>query len=213
MPKYRMYKDPEQFGPKLKKKTPDITRFLGLDLGSNCGVAVLDIYHGKPALLENLHLFQWDLSVQGMESAAARFVRLRAFLNTVNPDAIGYEDVKYTPSKEFFVNKKFGIPAILSRVATSSEILGGMKVTVATWAEEANIISNGYAISTIKKYATGNGRANKDDMIAAANKKLSVAFDASKYKSTGIDNVVDAAFVLMMLCEKILLGTRHVRSK
>lgn len=213
MPKYRMYKDPAQFGAKLKKKTPDTSRFLALDLGSNCGVAILDLRQGEKALIENLQLFQWDLSVQGMESAAARFVRLRAFLNVVNPDIVGYEDVKYTPSKEFFVNKKFGIPAILSRVATASEILGGMKVTVATWSEEANIIATGFAISTIKKYATGNGRANKDDMIAAANKKLRVAFDASKYKSTGIDNVVDAAFVLLLLFETMIAGIKHVRSK
>lgn len=213
MPKYRMYKDPQVFGAKLKKKPADVIRFLGLDLGSNCGVAVFDYKKDSKLLQENLHLFQWDLSVQGMESAAARFVRLRAFLNEVDADVIGYEDVKYTPAKEFFVNKKFGIPAVLSRVATASEILGGMKVTVATWAEEANIVSNGYAISTIKKYATGNGRASKDDMIAAANKHLGAAFDASKYKSTGIDNVVDAAFVMMLLLAKISAGIEHKRAK
>jgi Holliday junction resolvasome RuvABC endonuclease subunit len=212
MPKYRMYKDPEQFGPKLKKKSGDVIRFLGLDLGCNCGVAVFDYRKGEKLLQENLQLFQWDLSVQGMESSAARFVRLRSFINTVEPDVIGYEDVKYTPPREFFVNKKFGIPAVLSRVATASEILGGMKVTVATWAEEANIVSNGYAISTIKKYATGNGRANKDDMIAAANKHLGAAFDASKYKNTGIDNVVDAAFVLMLLISKISAGIENRRA-
>jgi Holliday junction resolvasome RuvABC endonuclease subunit len=129
----------------------------------------------------------------------------------VSPDVVGYEDVKYTPPREFFVNKKFGIPAVLSRVATASEVLGGMKVTVATWVEEASLLSNGFAISTIKKYATGNGKASKDDMIAAANKLLGAAFDASKYKSTGIDNVVDAAFVLLLLIQTVHAGITNAK--
>ncbi|WP_353208491.1 hypothetical protein [Sphingorhabdus sp.] len=189
----------------MDKKPADALRFLGLDLGSNCGVAVYDFVKGKKLLQEKLQLFQWDLSTQGLESGAARFVRLRAFLNTVKPDVIGYEDVKYTPPREFFVNKKFGIAAVLSRVATASEVLGGMKVTVATWAEEENLLAQGFAISTIKKYATGNGKASKEDMIAAAN-KLGAAFNADKYKSTGIDNVVDAAFVLLLLIQTVDQG-------
>ena len=201
-----MYKDPESFMAKLAPRPADATRFLGLDLGSNCGVAIYDYLPGKKLLQERLQLFQWDLSPQGLESGAARFVRLRAFLNVTQPEVIGYEDVKYSPPREFFVNKKFGIPAVLSRVATASEVLGGMKVTVATWAEENNLVSNGYAISTIKKYATGNGKASKEEMIIAANKSLGAAFDSSKYKSTGIDNVVDAAFVLLLLIQKVHAG-------
>jgi len=208
-----MYKDPKQFGPKLAKKQPDAIRFLGLDLGSNCGVAVYDFVPGSKLLRDKLQLFQWDLSTQGLESRAARFVRLRAFLNVVSPDVIGYEDVKYTPPREFFINKKFGIPAVLSRVATASEVLGGMKVTVATWAEEADLLANGFAISTIKKYATGNGKASKEEMIDAANKLLGNAFVAEKYKSTGIDNVVDAAFVLLLLMQTTNDGMSNSKTK
>lgn len=209
MPKYRMYKDPEEFTKKVGPCPDGYMRFVGLDLGSNCGVAIYDYKPttGKLKLLqERLQLYQWDLSVQGLESAAARFVRLRAFLTLLAPDVIGYEDVKYTPPKAFFVNKKFGIPAVLSRVATASEVIGGMKVTVATWAEEAQKICTGFAIATIKKYATGSGKAGKEDMIAAANKTLGVAFDSSKYKSTGVDNVVDAAFILLLLVQKVRAG-------
>jgi hypothetical protein len=201
-----MYKDPAQFAAKVGAVPAGATRFIGLDLGSNCGVAVYDYIPGKKLLQDKLQLFQWDLSPQGLESGAARFVRLRAFLNVTAPEVIGYEDVKYSPPREFFINKKFGIPAVLARVATASEVLGGMKVTVATWAEEANLVSNGYGIATIKKYATGNGKASKEDMIAAANKSLGAAFDSSKYKSTGIDNVVDAAFILLLLMQKIIAG-------
>jgi hypothetical protein len=213
LPKYRMYKDPKQFGPKLDKKPADAIRFLGLDLGSNCGAAVYDFIPGKKMLQEKLQLFQWDLSTQGLESGAARFVRLRTFLNVTAPDVVGYEDVKYTPPREFFVNKKFGIPAVLSRVATASEVLGGMKVTVATWAEEADLLANGFAISTIKKFATGNGKASKEDMIIAANKALGAAFDTSKYKLTGIDNVVDAAFVLLLLIQTTNAGITNSKLK
>jgi hypothetical protein len=208
-----MYKDPAQFGAKLGKPPAGTLRFLGLDLGSNCGVAVYDYENGKKILQEKLQLFQWDLSTQGLESGAARFVRLRAFLNVTAPDVIGYEDVKYSPPKEFFVNKKFGIPAVLSRVATASEVLGGMKVTVATWAQEAELLAQGFAISTIKKFATGNGKSSKEDMIASANRTLGAAFDSSKYKSTGIDNVVDAAFVLLLLMQTTVAGLTNSKAK
>lgn len=213
MAKYRMYKNPVEFAAKLGKPPAGSTRFIGMDLGSNCGVAIYDIIPGKKLLQENLQLFQWDLSTQGLDSGAARFVRLRAFLNTVAPDVIGYEDVKYSPPREFFVNKKFGIPAVLSRVATASEVLGGMKVTVATWAEEASLISQGFAISTIKKFATGSGKASKEDMIAAANKSLGAAFNADKYKNTGIDNVVDAAFVLLLLIQTVTPAMGNTKVK
>jgi hypothetical protein len=206
MPKYKIYRDPEAFAAKLPKLEPNAVRCLGLDLGSNCGVAIYDFIPGQKLLREKLQLFQWDLSCTGLDSGAARFVRLRGFLNVVNPDAIGYEDVKYTPPKEFFVNKKFGIPAILARVATASEVLGGMKVTVATWAQERNLPSMGFGVTTIKKFATGNGRANKEDMITAANKNFNTAFDPAKYKAEGIDNVVDAAFVLLMLLQQVKVG-------
>lgn len=208
-----MYKDPAQFAAKISPPPANGIRYLGLDLGSNCGVAIYDYEDGKKILRDRLQLFQWDLSTQGLESGAMRFVRLRAFLNATRPDVIGYEDVKYSPPKEFFVNKKFGIPAVLSRVATASEVLGGMKVTVATWAQEAELLATGFAISTIKKYATGSGKANKDDMIAAANKHLGVAFDASKYKSTGIDNVVDAAFVVLLLLVTAQAGIANTKAK
>jgi len=198
-----MYKDPEAFAAKLPALPAKAIRCLGLDLGSNCGVAIYDYLPGKKLLRENLQLFQWDLSTSGLDSGAVRFVRLRGFLNVVKPEAIAYEDVKYTPPKEFFINRKFGIPAIMARVATASEVLGGMKVTVATWAEEKTIPSTGFGITTIKKFATGSGRANKEDMIKAANKNLGTAFDPAKYKSDGIDNVVDASFVLLMLLNQV----------
>jgi Holliday junction resolvasome RuvABC endonuclease subunit len=201
-----MYRDPDGFAAKLPKLEEGAIRCLGLDLGSNCGVAIYDYVPGKKLLREKLEFFQWDLANNGLDSGASRFVRLRGFLNVVNPDAIAYEDVKYTPPREFFINRKFGIPAIMARVATASEVLGGMKVTVATWAEEKNIPSMGFGITTIKKFATGSGRANKEDMIKAANKNFETAFDPAKYKNDGIDNVVDAAFVLLMLLRNVKTG-------
>jgi hypothetical protein len=50
-------------------------------------------------------------------------------------------------------------------------------------------------------------------MIAAANKSLGAAFDASKYKSTGIDNVVDAAFVLLLLIQTTHAGIVNTKAK
>lgn len=203
MPKYRMHKDPTVFLAKLPKLEAGAIRCLGLDLGSSCGVAIYDFIPGKKLLQDKLLLFQWDLSSTGLDSGASRYMRLRGFLNVVNPDAMAYEDVKYTPPREFFINKKFGIPAVLARVATASEVLGGMKVTVATWAQEKSIPSIGFGVTTIKKFATGNGRASKEDMIKAANKNFNTAFDPAKYKAEGVDNVVDASFVLLMLLKQV----------
>jgi Holliday junction resolvasome RuvABC endonuclease subunit len=84
---------------------------------------------------------------------------------------------------------------------------------VATWAEEGNVLCNGFAISTIKKFATGNGKAGKEDMIAAANRHFGAAFNADKYKSTGIDNVVDAAFILILLIQTTNAGIENVKNK
>ena len=75
------------------------------------------------------------------------------------------------------------------------------------------MLCQGFAISTIKKFATGSGKSNKDDMIAAANKSLGAAFDASKYKSTGVDNVVDAAFVLLLLIQTTSAGITNSKAK
>jgi Holliday junction resolvasome RuvABC endonuclease subunit len=207
MPKYRMHKDPAAFLAKLPKLEAGAIRCLGLDLGSSCGVAIYDFIPGKKLLQDKLLLFQWDLSSTGLDSGASRYMRLRGFLNVVNPDAMAYEDVKYTPPREFFINKKFGIPAVLARVATASEVLGGMKVTVATWAQEKSIPSIGFGVTTIKKFATGNGRANKEDMIKAANKNFNTAFDPAKYKAEGVDNVVDASFVLLMLLKQVNISS------
>jgi len=208
-----MHKDPTAFAAKLPKLDDGAIRCLGLDLGSSCGVAIYDFMPGKKLLQDKLQLFQWDLSCTGLDSGASRYVRLRGFLNAVNPDAIAYEDVKYTPPREFFINKKFGIPAILARVATASEVLGGMKVTVATWAQEKDIPSTGFGVTTIKKFATGNGRANKEDMIKAANKNFNTAFDPTKYKTEGIDNVVDASFVLLMLLQQVRVSAEGPKPK
>jgi hypothetical protein len=43
-------------------------------------------------------------------------------------------------------------------------------------------------------------------MINAANKNFNTAFDPAKYKAEGIDNVVDAAFVLLMLLQQVKTG-------
>lgn len=200
-----MYKEPGQIPAKILKKAPGAIRCLGLDFGSSCGVSFYDYNprDGTKLLRDKLQLLQFDLKTRGLDSGAARYVRLRTFLETIQPDAIAFEDVKYTPPGSFFLNKKFGIPGVLSRTARSAEVLGGMKVTVAAWAEERDLPCFGYGIMTIKKFATGSGKANKEDMIAKANKILGTDFDPNNYKTAGVDNIVDAAFVLIMLVTQL----------
>lgn len=199
MPKFKIEKDPRLYQP--KKPKPDFKRCLGLDLGTNCGVAIADFIPGQPVRKVKLILGQWDLSVGQYDTGPLRHIRLKQFLAIAGPDLVTFEDVKYTPSGEQMAQRGYGsINAIVARAATASELLGGFKITLTTWCEEHGIPAQGIGIGQIKKHATGSGVADKLAMIKACNEKFGTDFNLEDdaYKSEGTDNIADAAFACEM---------------
>lgn len=190
------FKCPELFANAICElgKDSSATRVVGLDLGTNCGITVADVYKDKRIIM---WLGQLDLSIGTYDSGVLRHLRLKQFLKIVAPDFICFEDVKYTPAKEQLAGK-FNIQAIVARVAHPSEFLGGLKTTVITWAEENNVPYKGEAIGSIKKFATGKGNSGKEEMIKACNDKYGTDFDIDTYKDTGADNIADSAHVCAM---------------
>ena len=193
MAKQQIVTDPEQYEPIAKRSCK---RIIGLDLGTNCGIAFVDV-HKSGHLNDVMILGQWDLSVGPYDTGPLRHIRLKQFLAILQPDLIMFEDVKFSGGKD---RHKPGasIQAIVARVATSIEFIGGLKVTVTTWAEERGVPAHGVGISQIKKFATGSGRANKIDMINACNERFGTNFNPETYVEEGTDNMADAAFVCAM---------------
>lgn len=199
MAKLKLERDPRLFEPPTRPEA--CRRCLGLDLGTACGVAISDFVPGQPVRQVDLVLGQWDLSVGDYETNPLRFVRLKQFLEVTQPDLVMFEDVKNTPSQDQLDARGYGgVHAIVARVATASELLGGFKVILTTWCEERGIPAHPLSIQHIKKHATGKGNCGKPDMIRACNEKFGTDFDPdeSAYKAEGTDNIADAAFACEM---------------
>lgn len=197
--------DPDQFSEQVaarKLVAPKSRVALGLDLGTNCGVAIGLVSPGRPFLLEGrpLYLGQWDLSAAAYDSGSIRFLKLRHLLTAVNPDFIFFENVVYTPPQAAFGLKSIG--AVLARAMPAAEFIGALKGTLCCWAEEAGVPCAGLPIGAIKRRATGRGNANKSEIITACNAELGTSMDAETYATTGVDNIADAAFCLLLGLEQ-----------
>lgn len=194
----RTYRDPRLFQEWLPWVQKPFKRILGLDLGTNCGMAFCDFIPGQPIKAPQIIGGMWDLSLGPYDSGPLRHIRLKQFLAITQPDLLMYEEVKYDPPADLIQNKNMGAGAIVARVATAAEFLGGLKVTVSTWCEEQNIPAHGLAIAQIKKFATNKGNAGKPDMINACNAKFGTHLDPVDYAKNGDDNIADAIFVCSM---------------
>lgn len=207
MAKFCLQKDPRVYARGVVTKLPEKARVLGLDLGTNCGASFADILPGVATQDVRSYLDQWDLSIGSYDSGALRHLKLRAFLEIVQPDLILFENVKYDAQIEPFVRMgRRGYGALLARVVPTAEFIGGLKTTVSVWAEERNIPCQPVEITEIKRYATGKGNASKVDMINACNKRFGTEFATDDYEKTGVDNIADSAFLLMMGVETYLDG-------
>ena len=115
-------------------------RILAIDPGTKCGWALSGVVSGT-----------WDLGVQRHESGGMRFVRLRRHLEKLLPlDLIVYEEV----------HRHLGTHA--------AHIYGGIIAIIQSFGEDHGIEFRGCPVGTLKKFSTGSGRANKDDMAGAA---------------------------------------------
>jgi len=196
MPKIQQYRDPKDLQRVLAGKADGWKRVLGVDLGTNCGVAWADIKPGMSADAAIYHAGQLSLDLGPYDTGPLRHIRLKQFLSVTCPDIIGYEDVKNTPDIKGFGGKRLGM--IVARIANAAELLGGFKITLATWAEENGVPVQGYAIGAIKKFATGKGNSGKPAMIEAANERFGVDLPVADHDKTGADNIADALHIAHM---------------
>lgn len=171
---------------------------LGLDLGTTTGVAYTWFTPGEPfdPAARRLYLGQWDLSPGEHGTNPIRFVRLRHFLEAMRPAVVFFEEVRNTPSAGTIT--KYNVNAIVARAATSLMLFGAYMATVTGWCEEREIPCVGVPIADIKKRATMKGNASKEDVIRACNGLFKTEFDPATHDQTGVDNIADAAFCLLV---------------
>lgn len=205
MPKFAIHRDPRLFIPR-RDSPPAKKLALGLDLGTTTGVAYCFFDPGEPVDLGELriHLGQWDLSPGEHGTNPIRFVRLRRFLEAADPDIVFFEGVKNTPTVGGF--KKMNVSAIVARAATAAMMFGAYMATVSAWCEEREVPCDSVPISTIKRRATNRGNASKEDVIRACNATFGVDFDVEDYATSGVDNMADAAFCLLVGLEAYANG-------
>lgn len=75
-----------------------------------------------------------------------------------------------------------------SRFGNATRVAGGFQSQVERWCAENKIEYRAYGPSEIKKHATGNGRASKEEMIDAAERKFKRVIES--------DNEADALMLL-----------------
>lgn len=188
--------DPEQF--MVDTRPPDCPQWrlaLGLDLGLRTGFAATYYDPAKPFVLTE-HAFwtgQLNLSIGNYESRAVSGIRLLQFLRKAQPDIVFFENVKHTPQ----MAPARLMASIIAQATSTSEFFGGLKMTVAQWAEMAGKPTVQVEISDIKRRATNRGNANKEDIIRAFNALFSSHYDPLTYQQTGVDNMCDATFALI----------------
>jgi Holliday junction resolvasome RuvABC endonuclease subunit len=115
------------------------------------GYAVSEIHNNKNELL---HFGMITLKGKNTESPGMRFIRARkeitALIKDYQPDLIIYEAVKRWMS------------------SASAHVYNGILAVLLMTADEAGVEYVGVSPKEIKKYATGNGNASKDDIITWA---------------------------------------------
>ena len=140
-------------------------RILALDLGSTTGWAI----SGSPPLTG-----RWEVRAGNGESPGMRLIRFRADLNRILE---AYPDLKLLVVEKVHV-----------RYATAALSLGELVGRVKEWAAEKGIELTWVPASTVKKFATGRGQADKAAMMAAAT--------AKGWFYHGDDNEADARWLL-----------------
>jgi crossover junction endodeoxyribonuclease RuvC len=101
----------------------------------------------------------WDLSLKRDESMGMKFLRLRAKLNELL-DNYRIQLVVYEAARH-------AAPKMQGSLVHQAQL----QAIIIDWATTAKIESKGYSPKEIKKWATGNGNASKEIMLALAKKR------------------------------------------
>ncbi len=142
---------------------------LAIDQASHCGWAISNEIYGV-----------WDLTTKKDESQGMKLLRFKAKLKEVcekeQIELIAYERVAGQHAQSIIHAAK-------------------LVAIIETYCDEVGINYRAYSAGEVKKFATGNGNANKEKMIEAAKEKLGY---------TGKDdNEADALWILN-LCQNDL---------
>lgn len=143
---------------------------LAIDLGNELGYAIK-----KHSTIES----GWKRLTNGSKNhSGKKFELFRLWLDEL--DEIDIKEIYYED-----VRRHNGLFA--------ARAYGGYLAILQMWAHERNIECSGVGVGQIKKFWTGNGRADKEMMIKEANKR---GFD------TDNDNCADALALLHYVIEK-----------
>jgi len=152
-------------------------RIAALDLGGTTGWAIGT--NGKVQASGTI-----DLVPRRGESPGMRYLRLRAFLEDMRR---GFPDIALV-----------GYEAAHHRGGAATEYGVGCATTVQAWCAERGIEHQAVHTATLKKGITGNGRASKAEMVAAATVRLEPGAAPPRD-----DNEADA------ICLCVYLGRLH----
>ena len=161
-------------------------RILALDLGTRTGWAwYFSPDHGEGSC--GIESGTQDFALGRGESPGMRFIRFRKWfddmLTEARPELVVYEQPHH-------------------RGGAATEILVGMSTRVQELCALDRITVTNCHTGTLKKHATGSGRASKQDMIAAAERWWG--------KVTTDDNEADALCLLAWALEEFGEGAAHV---
>ena len=123
-----------------------IKNILALDPATSCGWAHSN---GKSGV--------WDLSIKADESREMRLVRLRSYLEKIKNDA-GVDLLVFEASRNL-------------RHGNAVKVAAQLQAVVELFCYDNKVLYKGYSPKVIKKFATGNGNANKEKMLEAAKEK------------------------------------------
>lgn len=127
---------------------------IGLDPATLCGWSI--VKDGKLIASGT-----WNLKGGRHEGGGMRYLRARRYFEEllINTDvtAVAYEEVR----------RHQGVDA--------AHVYGGIVGQVTAVCEEKGVPFKAIPVATIKKLATGSGKANKDAMIAAANNHFGIS--------------------------------------
>jgi Holliday junction resolvasome RuvABC endonuclease subunit len=139
---------------------------LALDLGTKTGFAIMN----GGVVTSGTHRLRRDVKASGV-----RFLEFRNWL-IATIDTCGIDTVYF---ERVYAHKG----------TDAAHVYGGFMYTLAAVCVEKKIVCVGVPVSTIKKFATGNGNATKEEMIAAARSRGLNPVD---------DNEADALAILFL---------------
>ncbi len=208
MAKHKITKEPENFWLQfdMKRPLPEQKLALGIDIGTTSGYSFTYFDPGKPWRPGERPIYsgQLDLSLGDYDSGATRSIKLGQFLEVINPDLVTMENVAYYTKENF--GPKPTVHQVIARTSRAIEVLGSLKETISTWCELHNVPCIGFSIQAIKKRATHKGNANKEMVIQAANEEFGSGLDIADYEKTGVDNIADSLYCLVLGLEQYARG-------